>query len=184
MSIVMPVPDGPRASGRPRSDRSKRRRSKKKRPAPERNLLLEASDVHVRYRIRASRPVEQALRARRLPDSGRDTHAVRGVTLQVREGDCIGIIGSNGAGKSSLLRAIAGLEPLASGQLLAGCARLPPSPGCWTARNRVEPSGVNVQPQTSEPAGLLMTWRTWPRAGRGCAASTMCTTEAAGPNES
>jgi teichoic acid transport system ATP-binding protein len=119
MSIGMPVADGSRASGLPRGDGSKRRRSKKKRPAPERNLLLEASDVHVRYRIRASRPVEQALRARRLPDSGRDTHAVRGVTLQVREGDCIGIIGSNGAGKSSLLRAIAGLEPLASGQLLA-----------------------------------------------------------------
>lgn len=82
-------------------------------------MLLEASDVHVRYRIRVSRSVEQALRARRLPESGQDTHAVRGVTLQVREGDCIGIIGSNGAGKSSLLRAIAGLEPLASGQLLA-----------------------------------------------------------------
>lgn len=90
-----------------------------KRPAPKRSLLLEASDVHVHYRIRASRSVEQALRARRLPDSGRDTHAVRGVTLQVREGDCLGVIGSNGAGKSSLLRAIAGLEPLASGQLLA-----------------------------------------------------------------
>jgi teichoic acid transport system ATP-binding protein len=115
----MPVPDGSPNSSRRRTGGSKRRRSKRKRQAPDRTLLLEALDVHVRYRIHASRPVEQALRARRLPQSGRDIHAVRGVTLQLREGDCIGIIGSNGAGKSSFLRAIAGLEPLAAGQLLA-----------------------------------------------------------------
>ncbi|MES2713981.1 MAG: ATP-binding cassette domain-containing protein, partial [Pseudomonadota bacterium] len=35
--------------------------------------------------------------------------AVRGIDLQVGEGEFVGIIGSNGAGKSSTLRAIAGV---------------------------------------------------------------------------
>ena len=42
-------------------------------------------------------------------------HAVDDVSFQVRMGEAVGIIGSNGSGKSSLLRAIAGLQSLTSG---------------------------------------------------------------------
>ena len=35
--------------------------------------------------------------------------AVRGVDIRVGQGEFVGIIGSNGAGKSSLLRALAGV---------------------------------------------------------------------------
>lgn len=44
--------------------------------------------------------------------------AVRGVNLQVREGEFIGIIGRNGSGKSTLLRMLAGVEPPSSGLVL------------------------------------------------------------------
>ncbi|HYP85844.1 ABC transporter ATP-binding protein [Variovorax sp.] len=44
--------------------------------------------------------------------------AVRDVSIDVRQGEIVTIIGANGAGKSSLLKCIAGLEPAASGRVL------------------------------------------------------------------
>ena len=49
----------------------------------------------------------------------REVHAVRGISFTVYEGDTIGIIGSNGSGKSSLMRGIAGLTKLESGAVYA-----------------------------------------------------------------
>ena len=46
--------------------------------------------------------------------------AVRGVSLQVTEGEIVTLIGANGAGKSSILRAISGLQPLARGSISLG----------------------------------------------------------------
>ncbi|GAA5233949.1 ABC transporter ATP-binding protein [Verticiella sediminum] len=45
------------------------------------------------------------------------TVAVDRVCLHVEEGEFVTLIGSNGAGKSSTLRAISGLEPLAGGRI-------------------------------------------------------------------
>jgi branched-chain amino acid transport system ATP-binding protein len=44
--------------------------------------------------------------------------ALDGVNLKVDKGEVVGLIGANGAGKSSLLRAVAGLVPVASGRVL------------------------------------------------------------------
>ncbi len=41
--------------------------------------------------------------------------ALRGVSLQVKEGDLTALIGSNGAGKTTLLNAVSGLLPIAGG---------------------------------------------------------------------
>ena len=43
--------------------------------------------------------------------------AVRGVTLNVAPGEIVTLIGANGAGKSSILRAISGLQPVAKGAI-------------------------------------------------------------------
>jgi len=44
--------------------------------------------------------------------------AVRNVSLSVETGEVVAVLGANGAGKSSLLKAILGLEPAASGTVL------------------------------------------------------------------
>ena len=46
--------------------------------------------------------------------------ALRDVSLEVNEGEIITLIGSNGAGKSTTLRAISGLIPAASGSISLG----------------------------------------------------------------
>jgi len=47
-------------------------------------------------------------------------HAVRDLSLQVGAGEVVGLIGANGAGKSSLVNALSGLVPLAGGTVLIG----------------------------------------------------------------
>ena len=49
------------------------------------------------------------------PDSA--FHALDGVTLDVRQGSTLGIIGRNGSGKSSLLKLIAGIGKPSSGTI-------------------------------------------------------------------
>jgi branched-chain amino acid transport system ATP-binding protein len=44
--------------------------------------------------------------------------ALKGVTLEVREGEIVTLIGSNGAGKSTTLRTISGLNPPRTGRVL------------------------------------------------------------------
>jgi teichoic acid transport system ATP-binding protein len=80
-------------------------------------------DLHVVYRVhgRAQRgnavdAFKRMVRGQRRPGM-REIHAVRGVNLVARRGDAIGVIGRNGSGKSSLLRAIAGLLPPDRGQV-------------------------------------------------------------------
>lgn len=44
-------------------------------------------------------------------------YALKGVSLEVREGETVALIGANGAGKSSILRAITGLRKIRKGQV-------------------------------------------------------------------
>lgn len=44
-------------------------------------------------------------------------YALRGVSLDVNEGETVALIGANGAGKSSILRAVTGLRRVKSGQI-------------------------------------------------------------------
>ncbi|HEX2649299.1 MAG TPA: ABC transporter ATP-binding protein [Burkholderiales bacterium] len=46
-----------------------------------------------------------------------DAQALAGVSLEVAEGEIVAIVGANGAGKTSLIRAIAGIEASRSGQI-------------------------------------------------------------------
>ena len=45
------------------------------------------------------------------------TEAVRGITLKVHEGEVVGLIGPDGAGKTSTLRVMTGLHPATKGRV-------------------------------------------------------------------
>lgn len=55
--------------------------------------------------------------------------AVRKVDLQVGEGEIVTVLGANGAGKTSLLRALAGMTPQAAGRIRFGGADITAVPG-------------------------------------------------------
>jgi len=78
---------------------------------------LVLDDVHITYRVHGSGGLLSRLRGRPAVLPPDHVHAVRGVTFVVRRGEAVGVIGANGSGKSSLLRAIAGLLPPAAGRI-------------------------------------------------------------------
>jgi branched-chain amino acid transport system ATP-binding protein len=47
-----------------------------------------------------------------------DAQALSGVSLEVSQGEIVAIVGANGAGKSSLIRCIAGMQPPRSGTIV------------------------------------------------------------------
>jgi branched-chain amino acid transport system ATP-binding protein len=55
--------------------------------------------------------------------------ALKGISIEVNEGECVTLIGSNGAGKSTTLRSISGLTPPRTGSIRLGgveISQLPP----------------------------------------------------------
>jgi branched-chain amino acid transport system ATP-binding protein len=44
--------------------------------------------------------------------------AVRGIDLQIAEGEKLALVGANGAGKTTLLRTLAGIHPVAAGRIV------------------------------------------------------------------
>ncbi len=84
-------------------------------------------DVHLTYRVhggaKQSAGKSNTLTAmsrimtRTKEPTIREVHAVRGVSFTAYRGEAIGLIGSNGSGKSTILRAIAGLMPTDKGAI-------------------------------------------------------------------
>jgi len=72
---------------------------------------------------------------------GKDTvRALRGVSLEIREGESVGVIGPSGSGKSTLARVLAGHLSPDSGEVLLGGARMERSWGseARAARRRIQ----------------------------------------------
>lgn len=87
--------------------------------APE-AVAISLRDLTVTYRIAAEQvPTLKTtlLRLGRRQRVVRTIHALKGVTLDVPQGTVLAVIGNNGAGKSSLMRAVAGILAPTSGQV-------------------------------------------------------------------
>jgi branched-chain amino acid transport system ATP-binding protein len=100
-------------------------------------MRLEVNDLHVRY--------------------GR-VHAVRGVSLTVEEGEVVAVLGANGAGKSSLLKALMGLEPAAEGRVTLDGADITRWPTSRRVRQHLAlvPEGRRIVTSLTVHENLLM----------------------------
>jgi ribose transport system ATP-binding protein len=84
--------------------------------------------------------------ARRLP-------AVRGVSLQVRAGEVVGLGGLVGSGRTELLRLVYGLDTPQEGEVHVGGRKLPPG-----RPDRAIAAGLGLAPEDRKSQGLLLDW--------------------------
>jgi branched-chain amino acid transport system ATP-binding protein len=100
-------------------------------------VLLDVRDLEVRY--------------------GR-IHAVRGISMHLARGEIVAVLGANGAGKSSLLRALLGIERIANGRVVFDGADV----SVWTPSRRVSfglvlvPEGRRIVMTLTVHENLLM----------------------------
>lgn len=81
-------------------------------------------DVHIVYKVHgagagkgsATSALSRIITRKKSP-SIREVHAVRGISFTAYKGEAVGLIGSNGSGKSTMLAAIAGLLPTEKGAI-------------------------------------------------------------------
>ena len=85
-------------------------------------------------------------------------HALKGITVSVKRGEIVTLIGSNGAGKSTTLKTISGLLSPRSGEVLLNGQRISGMPAHKVAELRVaqSPEGRRVFPRMSVLENLQM----------------------------
>ena len=100
-------------------------------------MLLEIEDIHVHY--------------------GK-IGALKGVSIQVDEGEIVTLIGANGAGKTTTLKTISGLRPLTSGRISFAGQDISRVPGHERVRRGIgqSPEGRGIFPGMTVQENLFM----------------------------
>ena len=78
---------------------------------------------------------------------GASAPALRGVTLEVREGTAVALLGANGAGKTTTIRAISGLLRHHDARVLAGSVKLDGTDVTKFKANKIVANGVGQVPE-------------------------------------
>ncbi len=76
-------------------------------PTPKKDIAVTVNNLHITYRGLKKTSIRASWK--HLGDKVELFHALKGVSFDVEEGKILGIIGKNGSGKSTMLRAIAGI---------------------------------------------------------------------------
>jgi branched-chain amino acid transport system ATP-binding protein len=99
--------------------------------------LLEVNDIHTYYG---------------------NIEALKGVSVEVEEGECVTLIGSNGAGKSTTLRSISGLTPPRQGSIRFNGREITETPPQEIVSMGVaqSPEGRHVFPRMTVNENLLL----------------------------
>jgi branched-chain amino acid transport system ATP-binding protein len=99
--------------------------------------LLEVKDVHTFYG---------------------NIEALKGISLEVEEGECVTLIGSNGAGKSTTLRSISGLTPPRQGSIRFSDREITETPPQDVVAMGVSqaPEGRHIFPRMSVRENLML----------------------------
>ncbi|MCW2941388.1 MAG: transporter related protein [Actinomycetia bacterium] len=100
-------------------------------------MLLEINDIHVHYGKIA---------------------ALKGVSVEVDEGEIVTLIGANGAGKTTILKTISGLRPLSTGRILFDGRDISSMPGHKRVLAGIgqAPEGRGIFPGMTVTDNLLM----------------------------
>ncbi len=96
------------------------------------------------------------LRVRQVDQYFGESHTLWGVDLDVPEGQCTCLMGRNGVGKTTLLKAIMGLLPVRGGSIRLGDMELVKRPAAQRARHGIGyvPQGREVFPQLTVEENL------------------------------
>ena len=84
--------------------------------------------------------------------------ALRGISFTVKEGELVTVIGANGAGKSTILRAVMGLVKCRKGEIFFHGQNITSSPPHYRARLGIShvPEGRRIFPDLTVAENLLM----------------------------
>ena len=94
------------------------------------------------------------------------SHTLRGVSLSVRQGECLALLGRNGVGKTTLLKCVMGVLPVASGNIAfdgADITRLAPHQRAARGMAYV-PQGRDIFARLTVEENILMGMATKPAA--------------------
>jgi lipopolysaccharide transport system ATP-binding protein len=84
-------------------------------------IVLEQVNLHyasIAYKERSLKTLlSRALNLKRDKKDISDIHALKNISITIQPGERVGLIGHNGAGKSTFLKTVAGLYPISSGKL-------------------------------------------------------------------